>query len=578
LGLFWRKDGALKRSAEGWIARRQSRSAWLLLLCFAGMVLWAYNTFLAQTSVTGTSVFPTGHGQGTVYVRPNSGAARAGLRSGDVVDLRAATPVQRWAYSTIQPAGERITYFVARNGRDSAVDVAVPPHASLMPEEWFIDFSIPWMLLFAAIIFLSANSRRAHILGLLLLSWGVSNQLSHGSLWTPWVPLSFAADIINYALNSFQIVLLVAYAATFGIPGTLQRNVSQALLASAVLQFVLFVAGDVSIVTGTPLIVPAGIASELVFSVNLVACAILLLCTIPGAGRERSILIWTAVPLATVCVTLAFIVTLRVVMPGAPEPLWRAALIAVDVGFFIMPAGLTYAILARRVLDAGFVLNRAAVFSGVSVVIVGAFLLLEWITSRWLEGASHAASLAVNGAVAIALGMSIRFVHVRVDRLLDAVFFRKRHEDEHALRTFAHEASFFTDPQVLMQRTVSLLEEHADATFVHFVTNAGDDPAVVRLRATHKPVDLTAMDSTSIEGDWAYPMVTRGRMQGALVLGPKRSSESYAPDESEAIMQVAHSVAGALDIGTAQTDGALERMRELLETLPDRLAERIKTS
>ena len=86
------------------------------------------------------------------------------------------------------------------------------------------------------------------------------------------------------------------------------------------------------------------------------------------------------------------------------------------------------------------------------------------------------------------------------------------------------------------------------------------------------------MDSTSIEGDWAYPMVTRGRMQGALVLGPKRSSESYAPDESEAIMQVAHGVAGALDMGTAQTDGALERMRELLETLPDRLAERIKTS
>jgi len=547
------------------------------VVCLAGTVLWAYNMFFVHTSVTGTSVFPTGHGRGTVFVRPNSGAARAGLRPGDVVDLSAATLTERWAYSCLEPTGEHVTYFAVRSGRDTPVDVVVPPHARLNPEEWFIDFSIPWMLLFAAIIFTSANSRRAHLLGVLLLSWALSNQLSHGSLWTPWVPLSFAADTLNYALNSLQVGLLVAYAATFGTPGAPQRIFSWALLASAVLQFVLFVAGDVSIATGTPLIVPGGIA-ELIFSANLVGCAILLLCAIPGAGRERSVLIWTAVPIATVCFTLAFVVTLRVVMPDAPEPLWRAALIAVDVGFFAMPAGLTYAILARRVLSAGFVLNRAAVFSGVSLIIVGTFMLLEWIMSRWLEGASHATSLAVNAAVAIALGMSIRFVHGHVDRILDTVFFRRRHEDEHALRTFAHEASFFTDPRVLMQRTVALLEKHADASFVHFVTNSGDDPAIVTLRATHKPVDLTVVDSTSIEGEWAYPMVARGRMHGALVLGPKRSAESYAPDESESIMQVAHGVAGALEFGGAQSDGAPERLRELLETLPDRLAERLKTS
>jgi hypothetical protein len=535
--------------------------------------------FFVHTSATGTSVFPTGQGRGVLSVRPNSGAALAGLRSGDLIDLRAATPAERWEYSCIQPTGERVTYFVVRHGRDSAVDVVVPTRSRLRPEEWFIDFSIPWMLLFAAIIFASANSRRAHILGLLLLSWALSNQLSHGSLWTPWVPLNFTADIINYALNSFQIALIVAYAATFGTFGTWRRNVSWALLASAVLQFVLFVAGDVSIVTGIPsLVVSAGIGSELLFSANLIACAILLLCTIPSAGRERSVLIWTAVPLATVCVTLAFVVTLRVVMPDAPEPLWRAALIAVDVGFFIMPAGLTYAILARRVLSATFVLNRAAVFSGVSLIIVGAFMLVEWILGNWLQGASHTASLAVNGAVAIALGMSIRFIHTHVDRVLDTVFFRKRHEDEDALRTFAHEASFFTDPQVLMQRTVDLLERHADASFVRFAADEGDDPAMVTLRATHKPIDLSAVDSTTIEGEWAYPLVARGRMLGALVLGPKRCSESYAPDESEAIMRVAHSVASALEIGKVQTDGAMERIRELLEMLPDRLAERLKTT
>lgn len=543
------------------------------------MFLWAYNMFFVHTNATGTTVIPTGQGRGILSVRPGSGAARAGLSSGELIDLRTATPAERWAYSCIQPAGERVTYFVVQNGYDTPVDVVVQPHARLNPEEWFIDFSIPWMLLFAAIIFASANSRRAHILGVLLLSWALSNQLSHGSLWTPWISLSFAADIVNYALNSLQIALLVGYAATFGTSGALKRNVSWALLASAVLQFVFFVAGDVSIAAGTrgP-IASAEVASELLFSANLVGAALLLLCTIPSAGRERSILIWTAVPIATVCFTLAFIVTLRVVMPGAPEPLWRAALIAVDVGFFIMPAGLTYAILARRVLSAGFILNRAAVFSGVSLIIVGTFMLVEWVLGNWLQYQSHAASLAVNGAVAIALGMSIRFVHGRVDHVLDSVFFRKRHEDDDALRTFAHEAAFFSDPQVLMQRTVALLEKHADASFVHFVNDEGDDPAMVSLRATHKPVDLTAVDSTSIEGEWAYPLVARGRLLGALILGPKRCSESYAPDESDAIMRVAHGVASALEIGRLQGDGAMDRIRELLELLPDRLAERLKTS
>ncbi|HET6277016.1 MAG TPA: hypothetical protein VFE16_13895 [Candidatus Cybelea sp.] len=35
---------------------------------------------------------------------------------------------------------------------------------------------------------------------------------------------------------------------------------------------------------------------------------------------------------------------------------------------------------------------------------------------------------------------------------------------------------------------------------------------------------------------------------GALLLGPKRSQESYVPDESSAIEDLAHYVAGVLDV------------------------------
>lgn len=43
-------------------------------------------------------------------------------------------------------------------------------------------------------------------------------------------------------------------------------------------------------------------------------------------------------------------------------------------------------------------------------------------------------------------------------------------------------------------------------------------------------------------------IVSRGRLIGALLLGPKRSQESYAPDESSAIEDLAHHVGAVLDV------------------------------
>ena len=39
--------------------------------------------------------------------------------------------------------------------------------------------------------------------------------------------------------------------------------------------------------------------------------------------------------------------------------------------------------------------------------------------------------------LALALGLSMRFLHHRVDSFVDSVFFRKRHDNERALRRFA---------------------------------------------------------------------------------------------------------------------------------------------
>lgn len=96
-----------------------------------------------------------------------------------------------------------------------------------------------------------------------------------------------------------------------------------------------------------------------------------------------------------------------------------------------------------------------------------------------------------------------------------------------------------------------------------------NDPALVSLRAEHARVDLHALE-TSTTGESAHPMVARGRLVGALVLGPKRSQESYAPDESAAIAQLAHSVAGAIDVLALKggdRDAALYAIHELSQAM-----------
>ncbi len=291
--------------------------------------------------------------------------------------------------------------------------------------------------------------------------------------------------------------------------------------------------------------------------------AVCLVAAIPAAQRaDRTAVAWVALAIAPFMLSVA---TFWFVVNDAPF----------YVSFF-QPAILMYALLSRRLLDVQFVLNRAAVFTGVSVVIVGIFVIVEWALSEWFSSISHTTNLAISAALALALGLSVRAIHTRVDRVLDTVFFRKRHEDEQAIRMLAREAAYITDVNVLLSRVVTTMEGHADATsadvlldsggIYNTATNSGlsvseNDPAIVRLRATRSPLDLHDVRS-AIQGEFAYPMLARGRLVGVLILGPKRSGETYAPDESDAILQLAHDTGSALDVLLRRSDAARDTILE----------------
>jgi GAF domain-containing protein len=231
----------------------------------------------------------------------------------------------------------------------------------------------------------------------------------------------------------------------------------------------------------------------------------------------------------------------------------------------IAPVGLTYAMLSRRLLDVGFALNRAAVFSVVSVVLVGTFMIVEWALGGWLARAGHVSSTTFSIALAVGLGFSIRFVHARADHAVDALFFRQHHVRQQALLRFAHEAAYVSDADALVERTVQEVARNGEAASVAVLVRGADatyasardvdlpipdltenDPGMVAMRASGQALDLHRAIGGGLRGEYAFPMLVRGALVGVLVCGPKHRGEPYAPDERETLAKVAHAVGLAL--------------------------------
>lgn len=540
----------------------------LLAVCLCCLVVNAISLFsgnIEASSLLGFQVERTGN---PAFVRIGSvdrggSASASGLLVGDVIHLRDLSPGNRYRLLTGVYPHEQIPVVISRGQNVINLLYRAGSAAVWRLDTWLYFIATFWMIGFAMLIaWRRADSAEARILCVLLASYVAGGALQPGS-WlgpSPFADLVAAAIGCSIALTS--TALLASYAWLFARPVSLARRIltwlayaaAAAVATYEIVRLVLLWTGGVPWVAQT-------LAPDWNFGYGAIPPILALVCAWAGIaaskGVERSRIAWTTAILGVLYVMTALMFFVPIVFPLSQR---GSALIAayatVNIGTFLAPLGMTYALLNRRLMDTGFVFNRVAIFSTVSIIIVGVFVLVEWALSTWLQGASHTANLLVGAAVALALGLSIRFVHLRVEYVLDRVFFRKRHEDEQAIRNFAREAAYVTNADVLLDRTITVLERSADASFVKLALDddrggygsvSENDPAIVSLRTWHNVVDLHTVD-TAFEGEFAYPMVARGRLVGALVLGPKRSQESYAPDESQAIEELAHGIAGALDI------------------------------
>ncbi len=523
-------------------------------------------------------------------VDPGGPSDSAGLRRGDFIDIRATLPVERYSLIAQPLAGRPVALSIHRAAK--WMRLTVTPSSTASNRWWYIEAAqagILWMLLFAAVI----AWRRAHVpetrlLCLTLIAFAIAYVASPGSSAAPWAWV-YVVKSVALALTPLVLMLWVAFAGTFARPTSPSRRIAQVVCYALVAVTIsIQIAATLGMLTLRWNPVPLLSASQNWYTAAVLAAVICsVLAIVAARGMERQRALWTLIPLALLlCINQAYNVISTSSSSYSAVYYWA---IIVCSSTLVAPVILTYAALTKRLIDIGFVVNRAVVFAILSTVVVGAFVLAEWAAGAWFVGAGRNTSAAVGIGVALVLGLSLRYIHKYVDRFVDRVFFRKRYDDEAALRRFAHEASYITDREILLARTVHVVEVHTggaasvllqndDRSYVSFDGAHGDrltvgenDPAIVAMRAWHKQIDLQSVGDSAVLGQFAFPMVSRGSLVGILVCGAKNDDEAFAPDESDALAALAHGVGSALGSLTSIGGDGAESLRRTQERILDEL-------
>jgi len=449
----------------------------------------------------------------------------------------ATSPQPSWTFWFIAILSKLIVYGVGAlvlwRGRDLAafffgiasLAIAVAVHPE--PSSWLPADTQVWYTIIAR---LSADVA-AFFLYLMV------ERLSGQTLSRGWIGLARAAVVLGLATDSVSTVMYV-------------RDVASGACASPVLAEIVTIPFMLVLVATLAVLTAAYITSS-------------------GVARQRVKWIFasTLVGFSGVLIYLGAVVVGR---PIHSYPIMNVTMVAIPIGY-------SYAILRHRVIDVGFAINRAIVFTAITTLVVIVFALLSGVIERAAVGPG--AGIALQVAVALAIALSFNALQKRVETAIDRIFFRRKHRAQAELARAADEAPFVTKAEVLLDRAVDVVRSElgangsaiflADADGPYrrsaasgdvFAENVPvDDPAFVRLRTYLRDFDLSDVHSVLGHGGCVFPLAAHGRLMGALVCGDRRSEEPYDPDERSAVRSLAARVSSALEGLRAREFGQLVR-------------------
>ncbi|MBV9148791.1 MAG: hypothetical protein JO024_02925, partial [Candidatus Eremiobacteraeota bacterium] len=522
-----------------------------------------------------------------VAVQPGSPADKAGIRVGDSVSSAAPTPIDHLRRAAPEP-GDALQFRVLHAGIRRIVTLRAVSGQRQWPPLFLTIWRLGMLLAAALIAWRRPEDPAARNLVAFLIAFGIAIALDNNAL--PNSALSFVVLFLGTVCTQFfGLGAVVRFAATFptGSRSDTRALIARAATIASIIGIIAFVAANVAIIFWNAASPNTNVVIGLILALLvLAAIANFMLGFRKSSAADRQRILWLLLTFA-VGFTGPFVAFIAIAM-GAYNS-------AIDnfggLTLIVLPIGLGYVILRHRLLDIGFVINRAIVFAFLSAFVVLVFAALEWVLGKYFFSAAASASIQLAGA--LLLGLSLRPVHARIDRFVDDVFFQERHRSEAALRRFAREALLISNEQTLLDQTLEIAQQCTRARSVQILIDANDgayavvrslpydvpgtpvsrdDPAFLYMRTWHAAVDLTEK-RTALRGEFAFPFIVRGNVSGALACGSKPGHAPYAPDELAALEEVARGVGlayDALEVAALQqevmriegSDAAFKRIQE----------------
>jgi len=484
-------------------------------------------------------------------------AARAGLHAGDRYDLSRATPKLR--YLEIPP-GDALELPVIRGDTVAPVRLIMRPRGVRDRTAQYADALLKLFGFGIALLLVARGRGRFGFFAGLFL-FGVAAREGFGVRYAVlgW-PISIVAQAMVGVLTTVPVY--------FGIEAMI------ALCAPALKRWEVPFFRAVVLAASVPIVVYWGMVAAAALGngpapglrVYFVGHLVIILGILAGYAialvrarlRERDLLAW--IFWTSLIGWSGGICNVALGLLGRPAPAYGA----LNLTLFVMAGGYAYVSLRFRVVNLSFIANRAVVYGAVLAIVVAVFTIAETAITRL--ALSKVDSMAIDLALALAVAFSLKPAERRVDRVVERLLFARKHAIEEGLRQLISDCPHVDDATMLLQNVCEEARRLIGADHVIAYERLGDavvpvaaspahetlvpvsinDPVVVRMRSSLAPVVLGTMRSTIGTAGTAFPMLSRGRMLGALVCGDKSGDRAYDPDVRTLLTHLAHEVGASL--------------------------------
>ena len=258
----------------------------------------------------------------------------------------------------------------------------------------------------------------------------------------------------------------------------------------------------------------------------------------------------------------------------------------------IEPITVAYAVIRYRVLDVRVAISRAFVYAILSSAAIVLFGLIDFVFEKLLAATKLA--IVAEIAASIGLGFGLASLQKRVDRIIDSVFFRKRHEADLRLSrlagALAHASSAAAVDQLLVREPLDSWELASSALFRRadegtFARRAAigwpeagalafdpDDVLFLQMQNAVEPMRLAPLHwrpdnvpNGPARPALAVPVLVRRTLVAVALYGAPLSGSDFEADEIRLLAALAAGAAAAYD--HLEAEDLRQRVAELEASL-----------